>query len=136
MLRLLFASWLTFLFNLEPGLLFRFLASNKSQVETIDEEVFRENQQEDFSDVTDSCHGDNDPEPENGPSEGDAPSELNENIMSFAAMHTMTGAIGSWRSGTSSVSWSVVCDNFPQLHLLLGFLKVRTCVNEPQEAHV
>ena len=90
MLRLLFASWLTFLFNLEPGLLFRFLASNKSQVETIDEEVFRENQPEDFSDVTDSCHGDNDPEPENGPSEGDAPSELNENIMSFAAMRTMT----------------------------------------------
>ena len=103
-------------------------ASNKSQVDTIDEEVFKETQQEVSSDVTDSCHGDNDPEPENAPSDPDAPSELNENIISFAAMRSMSGSIGSWRSGTGSVSWSVVCDNFPQLHLLVGFLKVTAMV--------
>ena len=104
--------------------------SNKSQVETIEEEVFKETQQEVSSDVTDSCHGDNDPEPENAPSEADVPSELNENIISFAAMRSMSGSIGSWRSGTGSVSWSAVCDNFPQLQLLLGFLKVNGCLAE------
>ena len=97
-----------------------FLASSKSQVETIDEEVFKE------TDITDSCHGDNDPEPENVPSEADTPSELNENVISFAAMRSMSASIGSWRSGTSSSSWGAVCDNFPQLRLLLGFLKVNT----------
>lgn len=105
-----------------------FPASNKSQVETIDEEVFKETQQEVSSDVTDGCQGDNDPEPENAPSDADAPSELNENIISFAAMRSMSGSIGSWRSATGSVSWSAVCDNFPQLHLLLGFLKVKTMI--------
>ena len=98
-----------------------FLASSKSQVETIDEEVFKE------TDLTDSCHGDNnDPEPENVPSEADTPSELNENAITFAAMRSMSASIGSWRSGTSSSSWGAVCDNFPQLRLLLGFLKVNT----------
>lgn len=76
-----------------------FSASSKSQVETIDEEVFKE------TDVTDSCHGDNDPEPENAPSEADTPSELNENSITFAAMRSMSASIGSWRSGTSSSSW-------------------------------
>ncbi len=102
-----------------------FSASSKSQIETIDEEVFKETQQE-LPDVTDSCHGDNDPEPENAPSEADTPSELNENVISFAAMRSMSASIGSWRSGTSSTSWGAVCDNFPQLRLLLGFLKVNT----------
>ena len=98
-----------------------FSASSKSQVETIDEEVFKE------TDLTESCHGDNnDPEPENVPSEADTPSELNENAITFAAMRSMSASIGSWRSGTSSSSWGAVCDNFPQLRLLLGFLKVNT----------
>ncbi|KAJ7365309.1 response to drug [Desmophyllum pertusum] len=104
------------------GVSSRSLSSSKSQVETIDEEVFKEAQQEP-PDVTDSCHGDNDPEPESVPSEPDTPSEINENVISFAAMSSMTASIGSWRSGTSSSSWGVVCDNFPQLSLLLGFLK-------------
>lgn len=116
----------------DHGFPFSLSASNKSQVDTIDEEVFKETQQEVSSEVTDSCHGDNDPEPENAPSEADASSELNENIMSFAAMSSMSGSIGSWRSGTGSVSWSVVCDNFPQLHLLLGFLKVMVIITEPR----
>ena len=77
--------------------------------------------------IGDSCHGDNnDPEPENVPSEADTPSELNENAITFAAMRSMSASIGSWRSGTSSSSWGAVCDNFPQLRLLLGFLKVNT----------
>ena len=101
-----------------------FLASSKSQIETIDEEVLKEKKQ-DRADVTDSCHGDNDPEPENALSEADSPSEINENVISFAAMSSMSASIGSWRSGTSSTSWGAVCDNFPQLRLLLGFLKVK-----------
>ena len=41
-------------------------------------------------------------------------------------MRSISASIGSWRSGTSSSSWGAVCDNFPQLRLLLGFLKVDT----------
>lgn len=99
-------------------------ASSKSQVETIDEEVFKETQQESPSDVTDIFPVDLEPEPENATSDADIPSELNENIISFAAMRSMSGCVGSWRTATGSVSWSVVGDNFPQLQLLVGFLKV------------
>ncbi|XP_068682061.1 protein unc-79 homolog isoform X2 [Montipora foliosa] len=101
----------------------RSLSSSKGQVETIDEEVFKETQQESLSDVADILRGDNDPEPENATSDADMPSELNENIISFAAIRSMSGSIGAWRTATGSVSWSVVCDNFPQLQLLVGFLK-------------
>ena len=102
--------------------------SSKGQVETIDEEVFKETQQESLSDVADIMRGVNDPEPEpeNATSDADMPSELNENIISFAAIRSMSGSIGAWRTATGSVSWSVVCDNFPQLQLLVGFLKVIT----------
>ncbi|XP_074630271.1 protein unc-79 homolog isoform X2 [Acropora palmata] len=101
----------------------RSLSSSKSQVETIDEEVFKETQQESPSDVTDIFPVDLEPEPENATSDADIPSELNENIISFAAMRSMSGCVGSWRTATGSVSWSVVGDNFPQLQLLVGFLK-------------
>lgn len=104
--------------------LFLIAASSKSQVETIDEEVFKETQQESPSDVTDIFPVDLEPEPENATSDADIPSELNENIISFAAMRSMSGCVGAWRTATGSVSWSVVGDNFPQLQLLVGFLKV------------
>ena len=100
-----------------------FPASNKSQVETIEEEVFTETKR-DVPDVTDSCQGDNDPEPASVLSEADSPSELNENVISFAAMRSMSAGIGSWRSATSTSNWGMVCETFPQLNLLLGFLKV------------
>ena len=92
-------------------------------METIEEEVFTETKQ-DLPDVTDSYQGDNDPEPANVTSEADTPSELSENVISFAAMRSMSAGIGSWRSATSNSNWGAVCDNFPQLNLLLGFLKV------------
>lgn len=92
-------------------------------METIEEEVFTETKR-DVSDVTDSCQGDNDPEPASVLSEADSPSELNENVISFAAMRSMSAGIGSWRSATSTSNWGMVCETFPQLNLLLGFLKV------------
>jgi hypothetical protein len=62
-------------------------------------------------------------DPDGSQGQGDQ-SDSTESATSFSGMRNMSASIGSWRSGTSSATWCAVYDNYPQLQLLIGLLKV------------
>jgi len=59
-------------------------------------------------------------------------SDSNESATSLPGGRTMTTSIGSWKSGASSGTWCAVYDNFPQLQLLIGLLKVNGVITITQ----
>ena len=98
------------------------------QTETIDEEVFSDEPPQTPVPTVDSLGG-GVPDllvPESGTvtSQPDTPSDATDLAMPFSSLQSMTGSIGSWRSGASSSSWNTVFENYPQLQLLMGLLKV------------
>lgn len=94
-------------------------------METIDEEVFEDAVEElntaaSTSDIT-SCSRDNlVKDTDVSTDEGDIPSEA----VSSTGMRSVGSGQGSWGSGNSSMAWSTVNENYPQLQLMVGFLKV------------
>lgn len=96
--------------------------------ETIDEEVFddaADNRSTHASISAADPTGSIAEQPDSEGSQGQGEqSDSNESATSFTGLRNVSASIGSWRSGTSSATWGAVYDNYPQLQLLIGLLKV------------